>query len=156
MPTMRLDITKSFREGNVKIGEENKGQRSAVKPVKNDFNNDFEPYTIEIKFGHGVVLNPDDIAFGIQQKILEKSGANGASFMKGKLKWSSRRELYQHYDDNNPLLKILHAQLTKAAHAYVAEQREAEGRKYNKEISKVSTKTSKSKAVEPEEDDDDW
>lgn len=117
---MRLEFKST---GDIKIRDEKRGQNGKVKIVKSDFSKTKDEVAIEIGFGLGFILTEDDIKLGIEAGILEKFGKTGASFMKGKLKWKSRPELYQLYEEKNKLLKLLTNKLTKLAHQKVKESR---------------------------------
>jgi len=101
MPSIRLDLNKAMGV-TVKIGEEKVGQLTEVTAFKNDFNGIKSSFKMEIAFGYGIVLSQSDINFGIENKILTKNGVGGASYLNGKLKWSSRKELYDLYKNHNP------------------------------------------------------
>ncbi len=120
-PKMRFDLV---RTGDVKVGEDVVGQITEVRTVKTDFDRPKQRLPIEIGYGYGIVLGEEDIKFAIDQGILKKHGAYGAKF-NDKLKWSSRRELYEHYENRNPMLKILIMKLTNKFHALVVEERES-------------------------------
>ena len=120
-PTLRLELA---RVEGYKSGETEIGQRTQVQTVKTDFDRPKQKFSVEIGYGYGIVLGKDDIEFGINEGILEKHGAYGAKFNK-KLAWSNRKELYQHYEDRNPMLKVLLSKLTKRAHEMVAQERTA-------------------------------
>ena len=118
-PTMRLDLR---RKEGLKVGDDEVGQITIVQPIKTDFDRPKQKFEIEIGYGYGIVLGALDIELGIKLGVLEKFGANGAKFNE-KLKWKSRRELYQHYEDGNPMLKILLKKLTSKAHEQVLKER---------------------------------
>lgn len=118
-PTMRLELSK---KAGIKVGEEEVGQETMVTVVKSDFGPPKAKFLTEIGYGYGLVLSQSDIELGIQLKILTKHGAYGAKFSE-KLKWSSRKELYAHYENKNPLLKVLLVKLNTAAHEAVVEER---------------------------------
>jgi hypothetical protein len=85
-----------------------------------------QKFLIEIAYGFGIVLSSEDVQFGIEQGVLEKFGATGAIYKIGskELKWKSRKELYQLYEEKNPLLKMLVSKLTTLAHAIVLKNRQ--------------------------------
>lgn len=132
MPSLRLDMARSFQGADIKVGETIVGQSTQIKAFKNDFNGTKEPFKIEIALGIGVVLSPDDVAYGIQKGLLKKNGIGGASFLNGKLKWSTRKELYELYRTHNTLLRVLVKKLILLAHEDVKKKREAEEASYNK------------------------
>jgi len=135
-PTMRLELT---RIQGIKVGDEEVGQVSEVKVIKSDFGSPKQSFKIEIGYGLGIILNQDDIDFGIECGVLEKFGQGGAIFTMGKkemLKWKTRRELYQLYTDRDPNLKILVKLLTSKAHARVKKERDDKLAKLLKEAVK--------------------
>jgi recombination protein RecA len=134
MPSLRLDIARSFQGADLKSGDEIIGQCSQIKAFKNDFNGTKTPFKIEIALGIGIVLSPDDIAFGIQKGLLKKNGVGGASFLNGKLKWSTRKELYALYKSHNSLLRVLTKKLIMLAHEQVMSERKNEELSYNKNV----------------------
>jgi hypothetical protein len=79
-------------------------------------------------------LSQEDIKFGIEKGILKKHGIAGASYMNGKIKWGSRKELYELYKNHNPFLKLLNKQLIKAAHEDVLKKRQKEEEIYRKSV----------------------
>lgn len=135
-PTMRLELA---RIQGIKIGDEEVGQVSEVKVIKSDFGNPKQTFKIEIGYGLGIIINQDDIDFGIECGLLEKFGQGGAIFTVGKkemLKWKTRRELYQLYKDRDPNLKMLVRMLTVKAHAKVKKQRDDKLAKLLKDATK--------------------
>lgn len=135
-PTMRLELS---RIQGVKVGDEEVGQVSEVKVIKSDFGSPKQTFKIEIGYGLGIVLNQDDIEFGIEVGVLEKHGQGGAIFTMGKkemLKWKTRRELYELYTNRDPNLRILVKMLTNKAHARVKKEREEKLARLLKEINK--------------------
>lgn len=118
-PTMRLELVRveSFKTGETEIG-----QRTQVYTVKTDFDRPKQKFNVEIGYGYGIVLGKDDIEFGIKHGILKKHGAYGAKF-NDKLSWQNRKDLYQHYENKTPMLKVLLTKLTKKAHELVEKER---------------------------------
>lgn len=104
MPTMRLNIT---RTGFETLREVKRGQKGYVEAIKSDFNSNLGKIPIEINLGRGLVLTKEEIEYAVGKGILEQKGKNGFSFMKGKLEWSSRAQLYDIQDSNNPLYSVL-------------------------------------------------
>lgn len=122
MPNLRLQV--SLKE-HIKIDDEEVGQITKVKVVKNDFGSR-RVTEIEILLGYGVVLSDGDIQYAIKKGILKQEGAKKVSYMNGKLSWSTKRQFYQLYMDNNKLLKVLQQQITKARHNDVIKSKEVD------------------------------
>lgn len=118
-PCLRLDLS---RKEGVKIGDDEMGQITRVKTIKTDFDRPKQEFEVEIGYGYGIVLSQNDIDLGIEMGILEKHGRSGAKF-NDKLKWTSRRQLYAHYEEKNPMLKVLMSKLKKAVHKRVTKER---------------------------------
>lgn len=110
MPTIRLSTTliKSEKLDDVEVA-----QITKVKVVKNDFGSR-KATDIRILLGYGVILSQEDIDYALEVGILKKEGAKKMTFMKGKLSWSSPRELFQLYQDHDKFLPILHAKIKKS------------------------------------------
>ncbi len=121
-PTMRFDL---YKKEGLKVGDDELGQITVVKAFKTDFDRPNRSHEIEIGYGYGIVLSKQDIEKGIKFGILKKFGQHGASFMNGKLKWETRRSLYQLYEDRNPLLKVVTNKIAKKLHAKVTKERKA-------------------------------
>jgi len=123
-PNMRLELRRT--QGLEFVKDEGEiGQITMVVPFKTDFAIPKQKINIEIGYGYGIVLSKDDIQMGMDAGILEKF-SHGGSFMNGKLKWGTRRELYALYEEKNPLLKLLTKKLIKHAHSLVLKERKAE------------------------------
>lgn len=120
-PTIRMDLT---RKEGIKIGEEEVGQITKVNVFKTDFSKPKQVFEIEIGYGYGIVMGQKDIELGIELGVLDKNGVNGAMF-NDKLKWTSRRGLYNHYEDKNPMLEVMMQKMYKAVHTKVNEERAA-------------------------------
>ena len=90
---------------HVKLDETNVGQITIVKTEKNDFGSRRNT-EIEILFGYGTVLSPDDISYAIEKGILKQEGKQKITFM-NKLTWNSKRTYYALYENRDPLLRIL-------------------------------------------------
>lgn len=107
LPTLRLSMRIIKHE---KIDEEEVSQISAVKVVKNDFGSRIQT-DIRILLGYGIILSDSDIEYALEEGILKKEGAKKISFLGDKLKWSSPREFFKLYYDNNKILNVLHAKI---------------------------------------------
>lgn len=120
-PTMRLELA---RIQGIKVGDEEVGQITQIKTIKTDFDLPKQKFNVEIAYGKGFVLSKHDIQLGIEAGLLTKHGVGGASFKVGKkeLKWTSRKQLYEIYDERPPLLNILIKKLTKYAHDKVIKE----------------------------------
>jgi len=70
--SVRLDIR---RTGAIKKGEEVIGNETKVKVVKNKVAPPFKQVTFDILYGEGVSRHGEIIDLGVQQGIIEKSGA---------------------------------------------------------------------------------
>ena len=127
LPCLRLEtsiiehIKLSDKDGKKDI-EVEVGQKTKVKIVKNDFGSR-KPTIIEIMLGYGVVLSQNDIDFALEHDILEQEGAKKISFMNDKLKWSTKREFYQNYIDENKCLPLLHKKIMELRHKMVLESK---------------------------------
>lgn len=101
--------------GNEKLDNADVAQYTKIKILKNDFGSKKDTI-IEILFGYGVIMSQADIEYGVKKGIIKKEGAKKHSFMGDKLKWSSKREFYQHYAEGNKFLQILLKKLTDEVH----------------------------------------
>lgn len=119
-PTLRLQIKLI---GHEKIDDEEVAQISEVKVVKNDFGSR-KKTNIRILLGYGIILSKEDIEYAVERGILKKPSAKVYSYMNGKLKWSSPRELFQHYYDHNKLINVLETQIKNARAKDLAAWRE--------------------------------
>lgn len=110
LPTIRLQMRVTEMK---KIDDVDVAQISEVKVVKNDFGSRRKTY-IRILLGYGIILSEEDIEYAVKRGILTKPSKTVYSFMNGKLKWKSDRELYQLYYDHNPLIRTLEKVIFKA------------------------------------------
>lgn len=83
--SVRLDIR---RTGAIKKGEEVIGNETRVKVVKNKVSPPFKQAEFDILYGEGISREGEIIEIGVQQKLIEKSGAwysyNGEKIGQGK------------------------------------------------------------------------
>ena len=63
------------RTGSIKDGEITKGNRTRVKVVKNKVAPPFRVVDFDIMYGEGISLNGEIIDLGVEQNIIDKSGA---------------------------------------------------------------------------------
>lgn len=110
MPTIRLSMKLI---GHERIDNEEVAQITEVKVVKNDFGSR-KKTDIRILLGYGIILSDDDINYAVEKGILQKEGAKKLSFMNGKLKWSSPREFFNLYKNDNKFLKVLELKINNA------------------------------------------
>lgn len=123
-PTMRLELA---RIQGIKVGEDEVGQVTQVLTLKNDFDAPKQKFTVEIGYGLGFVLTSEDVDMGIEAGYLTKFGQGGAVYTVGKkeLKWKTRRELYELYENREPMLFNLVKRLIKYSHDKVLKERQA-------------------------------
>ena len=119
LPCMRLSLK---LKGHEKIDEVEVAQITEVKVVKNDFGSRRKT-DIRILLGYGVILSQEDIDYALENGILEQEGKKKVVFMKGKLSWSTPRELFKLYTDHNPLLAVLHNKIRKSMQQDLIEQK---------------------------------
>ncbi len=98
--SVRLDIR---RTGSIKKGDEVIGNETRVKVVKNKVAPPFKEAHFDILYGEGISREGEVVELGVQQKIVEKSGAwysyNGEKIGQGK---DNAREFLR----NNPQIAI--------------------------------------------------
>ncbi len=70
--TMRMDIR---RIGAIKEGDQVKGNRTRVKIVKNKMAAPFRQVEFDIMFGEGISREGDLLDLGVEQGVIDKSGA---------------------------------------------------------------------------------
>ena len=70
--TMRMDIR---RIGAIKEGDQVKGNRTRVKIVKNKMAPPFRQVEFDIMFGEGISRHGDLLDLGVEQGVIDKSGA---------------------------------------------------------------------------------
>lgn len=107
MPTLRLSMKLKNHE---KIDDVEVAQITEVKVVKNDFGSR-KKTDIRILLGYGIILSQEDIDYALEMGILKKEGAKKITFLKGKLSWSTPRELFKLYQEHNPMLNVLHMKI---------------------------------------------
>ena len=108
--SVRLDIR---RVGAVKDGEEQIGNETRVKVVKNKLAAPFRQVDFQILYGEGISKNGELIALGVKHKLVNKAGAwfsyNGEKIGQGKanaMKW-----LAEHPTQANELESKIRAEL---------------------------------------------
>jgi recombination protein RecA len=98
--SVRLDIR---RTGSIKKGDEVIGNETRVKVVKNKVAPPFKEAHFDILYGEGISREGEVVELGVQQKIVEKSGAwysyNGEKIGQGK---DNAREFLR----NNPQIAV--------------------------------------------------
>jgi recombination protein RecA len=98
--SVRLDIR---RTGAIKKGDEVIGNETRVKVVKNKVAPPFREANFDILYGEGISREGEIVELGVQQKIVEKSGAwyayNGEKIGQGK---DNAREFLR----NNPAVAV--------------------------------------------------
>jgi recombination protein RecA len=96
--SVRLDVRKIT---GVKEGEDTVGSRARVKVVKNKVAPPFKQCELDIMFDHGISREGDLLDMGIEDKVIEKSGA-WISY--GDVRLGQGRENSKQYLRDNPQL----------------------------------------------------
>lgn len=109
----RLDIR---RIGQIKVGEEIKGNRTRVKVVKNKIAAPFRTAEFDIMYNEGISMTGDVLDLAVQHEIVGKAGA-WFDYKEGKI--GQGREQSKQYLKDNP--KVL-AEIEKAVRKKVAEE----------------------------------
>jgi RecA/RadA recombinase len=117
-PTMRLQMAVI---GHEKIDDVEVAQFSKVKVVKNDFGSRKETKLL-ILLGRGILLSDEDIAFGVEEGIIDKKSATVFSY-KGKMEWRSKRTFFALYEEENKMLNLMTKQIMKARHQQTKDER---------------------------------
>jgi len=107
LPCLRLGVSVAKHE---KIDDVEVAQISRVKVIKNDFGSRV-PTEIRILLGYGIILSEEDIEYALEEGILKKEGTKKITFLGDKLKWSSLREFFKLYEENNKMLFVLHSKI---------------------------------------------
>lgn len=110
MPCMRFSLKV---KANEKVDDTEVAQITEVKVIKNDFGSR-KKTDVRILFGYGIILSESEIQYAIEKGILQKVGARKISFMNGKMTWSSLKEFFNLYYENNKYLPILYARIKSA------------------------------------------
>ncbi|HSX27840.1 MAG TPA: recombinase RecA [Candidatus Saccharimonadales bacterium] len=109
--SLRLDIR---RTGQIKVGEEVRGNRTKVKVVKNKIAPPFRVAEFDIMYNQGISSEGDVLDLAVQHGIVDKSGA---WFAYKDAKIGQGREASKQYLHDNP--KVM-AEIDKAVRAKVA------------------------------------
>ena len=108
--SVRLDIR---RVGAVKDGEEQIGNETRVKVVKNKLAAPFRQVDFQILYGEGISKNGELIELGVKHKLVNKAGAwfsyNGEKIGQGKA--NARKWLAEHPIQANELESKIRAEL---------------------------------------------
>jgi recombination protein RecA len=108
--SVRLDIR---RIGQIKEGDQVKGNRTRVKVVKNKLAPPFRKAEFDIVYGTGISLTGEVIDLGVEHGIIKKSGS---WFSYGDAKLGQGREgVKQILEDNPELLEELKIKIEEAS-----------------------------------------
>jgi recombination protein RecA len=107
---VRLDIR---RTGAIKKGDEVIGNETKVKVVKNKVAPPFKQAQFEILYGEGVSRHGEIIELGVQQGIIEKSGA-WYSYGKDRI-GQGKENVRQFLKDNPDVAATIEAQIRASA-----------------------------------------
>lgn len=119
-PCLRLQMAVI---GHEKIDEVEVAQYSEVKVIKNDFGSRKKTKLL-ILLGRGVILSDEDIAFAVDEGIIEKKSKTIFSF-KGKMEWRSKRTFFELYNEEHKMLPLLTKQIMKARHQQIKDERKS-------------------------------
>lgn len=122
LPTLRLKMKRvKWEVLEIDGVNEQVGQITKIEIEKNDFGSR-RPTEIEICLGYGIVLSKNDIDFALQHDILKKEGVKKISYL-GKMTWSTKREFYNLYINQNKLMPLLHDKIMKLRHQQILESK---------------------------------
>ena len=65
--------------------------------------------------GVGIIISKADIEYAIEKGILKREGARKISYL-NKMSWSTRREYFKLYEDNNKSLPLLRDKIMTERH----------------------------------------
>ena len=104
--SVRLDVR---RIATIKNGEENVGNRTRVRVVKNKLSPPFRTAEFDIMFGKGISKEGDVLDLAVEHKIVEKSGAwysfNGERIGQG------RENVKSYFLENSNILKEIESRV---------------------------------------------
>jgi recombination protein RecA len=104
--SIRLDIR---RIGSVKKGEEDIGNETKIKVVKNKLAPPFKQIITEILYGEGISREGELIDMGVDHKLVEKSGAWYSAF--GERIGQGKENARQYLKDNPKMAAEIEARL---------------------------------------------
>ena len=94
--SVRLDIR---RTGSIKEGDQAVGNHVRVRVVKNKVAPPFRQSEFDIMFNEGISINGDLVDLGVEEKIIQKSGA---WYSYGELRMGQGREKAKEFLAENP------------------------------------------------------